>query len=260
VEVVIVPTAADIGVVVADAVSALLARRADAVLGLATGSSPLPVYDELIRRCRSGSISFAHASAFLLDEYVGLPAGHPQSYREVIESAFTGRVDFAPGAVHGPDGNAADLSAAGADYEEAIIAARGIDLQLLGIGADGHIAFNEPGSSLGSTTRIKSLTSATREANARFFAHLDDVPHHVLTQGVGTILRARHLVLVAAGADKAAPVAAAVEGPVTSMVPASALQLHRHATIVVDESAAAQLRLADYYREAFAGKSVWQGL
>jgi len=259
-EVVIVPAAGDIGVAVADAVASLFARRPDATIGLATGSSPITVYDELVRRHQAATISFAQATAFLLDEYVGLPVGHRQSYREVIRSTFTGRVDFAPGAVHGPDGNAADLSTAGADYEKMIASAGGVDLQLLGIGADGHIGFNEPGSSLGSTTRIKSLTAVTRMANSRFFDRVEDVPHHVLTQGVGTILRAGHLILVAAGSAKADPVAAAVEGPVTSMVPASALQLHPHATVVVDESAAARLRLADYYREAFAGKPAWQGL
>ena len=259
-EVVIVPTAAELGSVVAGAIEALLARRPDAVLGLATGSSPVPVYDELVRRFERGRLSFARARAFLLDEYVGLPSGHPESYRSVIERAFTGRVDFAGGAVQGPDGSTCDVVAACAAYETASAAAGGVDLQLLGVGADGHIAFNEPGSSLGSRTRLKTLTRQTRVDNARFFGSIDHVPHHVLTQGVGTILDARHLVLVASGAAKAAPVAQVVEGPVTAMVPGSALQLHPHVTVVVDEAAASALSLADYYRETWSGKPAWQGL
>jgi glucosamine-6-phosphate deaminase len=260
VEVVILEDSAAIGRVVADAVVALLRRRPGAVLGLATGSSPVPVYEELVGRHERGEVSFASASAFCLDEYVGLSRGHPQSYRCVIERAFTGRVDFGPDAVHAPDGSAAEIPAACAAFERAIAEAGGIDLQLLGIGSDGHIGFNEPGSSLASRTRLKTLTTQTRHDNARFFGHDDDVPRHVLTQGIGTILAARHLVLVAAGEAKAAPVATAVEGPVTAMVPASALQLHPHATAVIDEAAGSQLRLAGYYREAYAGKPSWQGL
>ena len=153
-----------------------------------------------------------------------------------------------------------DLVAACRAYENAIAAAGGVDLQLLGVGADGHIAFNEPGSSLGSRTRLKTLTHQTREDNARFFGSVDDVPRHVLTQGVGTILEARHLVLVASGAGKAEPVAKVIEGPVTAMVPGSALQLHPHVTVVVDEAAASALALSDYYRETWAAKPPWQGL
>jgi glucosamine-6-phosphate deaminase len=260
VEVVILPSAAEIGSIGADAVEALLDGKPSAVLGLATGSSPLPVYDELVDRHVEGRISFASARAFLLDEYVGLPSGHPESYRSVIERSFTGRVDFRPGAVMGPDGSACDLVAACRAYEEAIAAAGGVDLQLLGVGADGHIGFNEPGSSLGSRTRLKTLTHQTRVDNARFFGSVGDVPRHVLTQGVATILDARHLVLVASGAGKASPVAKVVEGPVTAMVPGSALQLHPHVTVVLDEAAASALALSDYYRETWAGKPAWQRL
>jgi glucosamine-6-phosphate deaminase len=260
VEVVICADAAAIGQLVADHIVTVLVRRSDAALGLATGASPLPVYDELIRRHEAGEVSFADARAFCLDEYVGLPPDHPESYRAVIERAFTGRVDFPAGAVQAPDGSASDIPAACAAFERAIAEAGGIDLQLLGVGADGHIGFNEPGSSLASRTRLKTLTGQTRRDNARFFGTEDDVPRHVLTQGIGTILDARHLVLLAAGEAKAGPVAAAVEGPVTAMVPASALQLHPHATVVVDEAAAAGLRLAGYYRESYAGKPPWQGL
>jgi glucosamine-6-phosphate deaminase len=260
VEVVIVADAAEIGSVVADAVQALLTRNPCAVLGLATGSSPLPVYDELVRRCADGRISFSRATAFLLDENVGLPAGHPESYRSDIDRPFTGRVDFAARSVRGPDGAAADVVAACRAYEDAITAAGGVDLQLLGLGRDGHIAFNEPGSSLGSRTRLKTLTSQTVSDNGRFFGPGDDVPRHVVTQGVGTILDARHLVLVAAGAGKAEPLARVVEGPVTAMVPGSALQLHPHVSVVADAPAAARLTLADYYRATWAGKPAWQAL
>jgi glucosamine-6-phosphate deaminase len=230
------------------------------VLGLATGSSPLATYAELIERHRAGRISFATASAFLLDEYIGLPDAHPQSYRAVIEQQFTGAVDFAPNAVHSPDGSASDLPAACAAYEAAIRAAGGIDLQLLGIGSDGHVGFNEPISSLSSRTRVKTLTDETRADNARFFASPDAVPHHVVTQGIGTILDARHVVLIATGASKAAPIRQAVEGPLAAICPASALQLHPHASVVIDDDAAADLTLSEYYRATWRGKPAWQGL
>jgi glucosamine-6-phosphate deaminase len=206
-------------------------------------------------------VSFTGARGFALDEYVGLPPEHPESYRAVLQREIVGRVDFAPGAVQSPDGWASDLPAACAHYERAIDDAGGIDLQILGVGTDGHIGFNEPTSSLTSLTRVKTLTSVTRADNARFFGDdVDAVPTHVLTQGVGTIRRARHLVLLAWGEGKADAVAATVEGPVTSLVPSSALQLHPHATVVVDEAAASRLRLADYYRYVYAGKPDWQGL
>jgi glucosamine-6-phosphate deaminase len=260
VEVVILPTAEAIGTLVADTVTALLARRPDAVLGLSTGSSPLVAYREIAGRHRMGELSFAQARGFLLDEYVGLPPGHTETYRAFIEHELERHVDFAPGAVVGPDGNADDLAAACRAYDHAIRSAGGIDLQLLGIGVDGHIGFNEPGSSLASRTRLKTLTSRTREDNARFFPSPDDVPRHVVTQGIGTILEARHIVLIATGPAKADAVARAVEGPVTAMCPASALQLHPHVSVLLDEDAAAQLSLAPYYREAWAGKPAWQGL
>jgi glucosamine-6-phosphate deaminase len=230
------------------------------VLGLATGSSPLGVYQLLAERHRAGEVSFSAASGFLLDEYVGLPAEHPQRYRSVIGDVFEQYVDFAPGAVRGPDGNAVDLPGACARYEAAIEAAGGVDVQLLGIGTDGHIAFNEPTSSLSSRTRVKTLTEQTRADNARFFDSPEDVPRHVLTQGLGTISDARHVILIATGAGKAAAVQAMVEGPVSAHCPASVLQLHRHATILLDDAAASSLSLRDYYRETYAHKPSWQGL
>ncbi|MFD5278831.1 glucosamine-6-phosphate deaminase [Pseudarthrobacter sp. NPDC058362] len=245
------------GRLAADAIQALLERTPDAVLGLATGSSPLPVYDELAAR---PGLDFNRVSAFALDEYVGLPEGHPESYREVIRRGFTNRVNIRPENVHCPDGTAADIPAACAAYEEAIAAAGGIDLQLLGVGTDGHLAFNEPGSSLASRTRIKSLIEQTRRDNARFFTSLADVPHHVITQGLGTIMEARHVVLLATGARKAQAVRDLVEGPVSAICPASVLQFHPHATVLLDEAAASALKLADFYRHTYDSKPAWQGL
>jgi glucosamine-6-phosphate deaminase len=260
-EVVLLPSAEDAARLLADAIEALVRRRPDAVLGLATGSSPLLTYQELVRRHREGSgPSYREVRAFLLDEYVGLPAGHPHSYRATIERELTGHLDVEPRNVHAPDAAAEDLLEAGRRYDADIAAAGGVDLQVLGIGSDGHLAFNEPGSSLASRTRLKTLTSRTRADNARFFDRPDDVPRHVLTQGLGTILEARHLALVASGSTKAAAIAAAVEGPLTASCPASVLQLHPHATVLVDEEAGSGLQRRDYYWETYAGKPPWQGL
>ena len=259
-EVVILPSGEQIAALAADTIVRLLAEKPDAVLGLATGSSPLGVYTELIGRCRAGEVSFARARGFLLDEYVGLPADHPQRYRSVIRRELEESVDFAPGAVNGPDGTADDIAAACSSYEELLAAAGGVDVQLLGIGTDGHIGFNEPGSSLASRTRIKTLTEQTRADNARFFGSIDQVPRHVLTQGLGTISDARHLLMVATGPAKAEAVHRMVEGPVSAACPASVLQLHPHASVLLDDAAASRLELAGYYRETYAGKPPWQTL
>ena len=247
---IIVTDADAIGALVADEVQALLARRPDAVLGLATGSSPLRVYDELAARVRDGRVTFAGARGFTLDEYVGLAPGDPRSYRAVIHDELVSRVDFAPGAVLGPDGGASDLVAACAAFERAIQAAGGIDLQLLGVGTTGHIAFNEPASSFASRTRVKTLTAQTRRDNARFFAgDVDAVPRHCLTQGLGTILESRQAIVIATGAAKAPAVREMVEGAVSARWPCTALQLHPNALVVLDDAAAAGLELIDYYRE-----------
>jgi len=257
-EVVIVPTER-VGSVGADIVGSLVRRRPASVLGLATGSSPVAMYADLIRRHRDGELSFADVRAFTLDEYVGLPADHPQRYRNVIARDFTDHVDVAPNAVHGPDGLAADIAAACTAYEQAIEDAGGVDLQVLGIGTDGHVAFNEPGSSLASRTRIKTLTRQTRLDNARFFGDdVEQVPVHCLTQGIGTIMEARHLLLLATGRAKAEAIHQLVEGPVSAMWPGTVLQFHRHVTVVVDDAAASRLQLADYYRDTLADKPAWQ--
>jgi len=261
VEVIIVPTPAETGAVAADAIEALYRDRPDAVLGVATGSSPLAIYAELAHRVSDGRLNLTRATAFLLDEYVGLPTEHPERYRNVVERDFVARVDIPTASVHGPDGRADDLPAACTAYEDAIMDAGGVDLQILGVGTDGHIAFNEPGSSLASRTRIKTLTSQTRRDNARFFGDdVEAVPRHCLTQGIATIMAARHLVLVASGRGKAEAVHQLVEGPISAMWPATILQMHPRATVVVDAAAASRLALAGYYAETYAAKPTWQGL
>ena len=257
-EVIVQPTPDDVARVAADVVADTVARRPGAVLGLATGSSPLGVYAELARRVAAGELDPSGVTAFALDEYVGLPPGHPQGYAAVVAREVTGPLRLDPARVHVPDGGAADLEAAAEEYERAIAAAGGVDVQLLGIGANGHVGFNEPTSSFGSRTRIKTLTERTRADNARFFASPGEVPLHCLTQGLGTILAARRLLLVAQGEAKAGAVAAAVEGPLTSMCPASALQLHPRVTVVVDEAAASRLTLLDHYRHVHAAKPASQ--
>jgi glucosamine-6-phosphate deaminase len=260
-EVVICAHADGAAALAADAISRLLDRLPEPVLGLATGSSPLGVYDELARRVGTGSLSLARARGFLLDEYVGLPGSHEQSYRSVIHRDLVSRVDLDPTRVHGLDGTASDLDAECAAFEDAIERAGGIDLQLLGVGTDGHIAFNEPGSSLASRTRIKTLSRQTRTDNARFFdGDADAVPRHCLTQGIGTILEAGHLVLMASGLAKAEAVGQLVEGPVSASWPATALQLHRHVTVLLDPAAASRLERRDYYTACYEAKPPWQGL
>jgi glucosamine-6-phosphate deaminase len=260
-EVVIAADADDAADIAASVLARALATRPAPVLGLATGSSPLGIYRRLIDAHERGDLTAAHASAVLLDEYVGLPAEHPESYRTFIRRELVDRIDLPAGRLFAPDVAAVDLSDACSRYDRLISELGGVDVQLLGIGGDGHIGFNEPGSSLASRTRVKTLTRTTRADNARFFDDREeDVPRHVVTQGLGTILEARHLLMIACGAGKADPVARAVEGPLTAMCPASVLQLHPHATVVVDEPAAAALQLADYYREAYAHKPAWQGL
>ncbi len=257
-EVIIVESKDAAGALVAEEIAALVAAKPTAVLGLATGSTPLPVYRALAER--RDSMDLSKITGFALDEYVGLPVEHPESYRSVINREVVEPLGLDPDRIHVPNGSLETIEHAGADYEAAIEAAGGIDLQILGIGTTGHIGFNEPGSSFASRTRVKTLTEQTRRDNARFFDSEDDVPMHCITQGLGTIHRARHLVLLAFGEGKAPAIAGAVEGPVTASLPGSALQLHERATVIVDEAAASQLKNADYYRHSYANKPAWQGL
>lgn len=259
-DVIVLPTPDAAAGLAADVVERLLTTESTPVLGLATGSTPGPLYAELTRRHREDGLIFAHARAFLLDEYVGLPPGHPESYAAVIRREVTDHLDLPTGAVHGPDGTADDPVAECARYEQAILDAGGIDVQIAGIGANGHIAFNEPGSALTSLTRPKTLDARTRQDNARFFTSPDEVPRHVLTQGLGTIGRSRHLIVLASGAGKADAVAEALEGPLSAACPASIVQVHRHATVLLDEAAAHRLRRRDYYADIWANRPAWQAL
>lgn len=257
-EIVIVRDEQAAGALVADEIARLIRANPETVLGLATGSTPLPVYEAL--RPRLEGVDVSRVRGFALDEYVGIDPAHPESYRSVITRQVVEPLGLTPALIRTPDGSLEGIEHAGDDYEAAIRAAGGIDLQILGIGTSGHIGFNEPGSSFASLTRVKTLIEQTRADNARFFDSIDDVPMHCITQGLGTILRARHLVLLAFGEGKAAAVAGAVEGPVTASLPGSAIQLHPHATVVVDEAAASRLANAGYYRYAFDNKPDWQGI
>lgn len=257
-EIVIQPTADEASIVAARIVAQLVRRKPNAVLGLATGSTPLRMYAELVRMHREDGLDFSGVTTFNLDEYVGLAAGHPQSYRAFMREHLFQHINVPPGQIHIPDGLATDVPAECAAYEAAIRAAGGIDLQILGIGTDGHIGFNEPSSSLASRTRIKTLTARTRSDNARFFGSAEAVPLHVITMGVGTIMDARQVLLLAFGEGKARAVADAVEGPITAINPASILQMHPVAKCLIDEPAARGLQRLEYYQWVYSNKPPWQ--
>lgn len=252
-EVVIVESADAAGELAADIIEHLVTGKPDAVLGLATGSTPLTTWRSLASR----GLDLSSVRGFALDEYVGLPADHPESYRSVITREVVEPLGLSPSLVRVP-ADSGPIELAGENYEAAIVAAGGVDLQVLGIGSTGHIGFNEPGSSFASLTRIKTLTQQTRLDNARFFDSLDQVPTHCVTQGLGTILRAKHLVLLAFGEKKAAALAGAVEGAVTASLPGSAIQLHPRVTVIVDEAAGSQLKYAEYYRYAWQHRDDWR--
>lgn len=248
-KVLVLPDAQAVTLRAADIVSAEIRARPNAVLGLATGATMMPLYAELVRRHNAGALCLAGISSFNLDEYVGLPPDHPGSYHRTMHDALFSHTDIRPEATHLPRGDAPDPSAEALRYEACIAAAGGIDLQLLGIGTNGHIGFNEPTSSLGSRTRRKTLTEATRDANRRFFTSKNAVPRYAITMGIATILEARACLLLASGTTKAAAVAAMVEGPLSAACPASALQMHPKTTVILDQDAASQLRLRDYYNQ-----------
>lgn len=231
----------------AQEVARVLNAKPNAVLGMATGSTPLGVYRELVKMHQRGELDFSHVTTFNLDEYVGLPITHPQSYHHFMHENFFRHVNIPPQNVHIPSGTTTNYRAFCQWYEKRIAECGGIDLQILGIGSDGHIAFNEPGSSLSSRTRLKTLARQTIDDNARFFTSRDEVPIYAITMGVGTIMEAREIVLLASGANKASAVAAAVEGPVTAMITASALQLHPSTRAYLDEPAASKLKMREYF-------------
>lgn len=226
----------------AERMAALIRKKPDCVLGFATGSTPLGLYRELIRMHREEGLDFSRVTSFNLDEYVGLPKEHKESYHYFMHTNLFDHININPESVHILDGMADDLEAECAQYEDQIVRAGGIDIQLLGIGANGHIAFNEPLSSLGSRTRIKTLTEKTRRDNARFFSSMDEVPRYALTMGVGTIMESHCLLLMANGENKAEAIARTIEGPITAMVPATIVQMHRKAVIIIDKEAASLLK------------------
>ncbi len=246
-EVIIHQTYAEMSRAAAEAVADVLNAKPNAVIGMATGSTPLGVYQELVRMHKGGGLDFSQVTTFNLDEYVGLPTTHEQSYHRFMHENFFRQVNIPPQNVHIPSGTTSNYRAFCAWYEQRIEECGGIDVQILGIGSDGHIAFNEPASSLSSRTRLKTLAKQTIDDNARFFSSRDEVPVYAITMGVGTIMEARKILLLANGAKKAEAVAAAVEGPVTSMITASALQMHPDATVYVDEPAASKLKMREYY-------------
>ena len=241
--VIIVKTVEEMGKRTAQLIAEEMNKHFTPVLGLATGSTPISVYKELIRMNKEEGLDFSTTITFNLDEYVGLAPNHDQSYRYFMNKNLFDHININKKNTHLPDGLAKDIEKFCRDYEEMIADVGGIDIQLLGIGANGHIAFNEPGTSLASLTQMAILTQRTIEDNARFFKRKEDVPTKALTMGIGTILNAKKVVLVANGANKADAIAKSVEGPITSMVPASALQLHRFATFVITEDAASKLTL-----------------
>lgn len=257
-EVIIRPTAQAASDLVAALVAAELRAKPDLVLGLATGRTMESVYAVLVRWHETAGLDFSHCETFNLDEYIGLPASDPHSYRHYMDEHLFNRVNIVPALTHLPNGVAPDLDLESNRYEGLIKAAGGIDLQLLGLGEAGHIGFNEPLSALRSRTRPKALTPTTRKQNAALFGgQLSAVPKRAITMGVGTILESRRCLLLATGASKAAILAKAVEGPISSMISASALQLHPRCTVIVDEAAARRLKGKKYYRWIFENEPEW---
>ncbi|MFH1855935.1 MAG: glucosamine-6-phosphate deaminase [Candidatus Omnitrophota bacterium] len=234
----------EMGKVAAKLIADEMKSHSTPVLGLATGSTPVTCYKELIRMHKEGAVDFSTTVSFNLDEYVGIGPDHDQSYRYFMNTNLFDHVNINKKNTHVPDGLAKDVDAFCQKYEDMIDEIGGVHLQLLGIGGNGHIAFNEPGSSLSCRTKKTSLTPKTIDDNARFFAKKEDVPTQAMTMGIGTILEARRILLVANGANKAQAIASAIEGPVTAKVPASALQLHPDVTFVITEDAATKLTLA----------------
>jgi glucosamine-6-phosphate deaminase len=243
VKVIIVRSKEEMGKRAAALIAEQMRTKEHFVLGLATGGTPLPLYDELVRLNKARKLDFSTTITFNLDEYVGLPPTHSQSYRRFMNERLFNRININKAATHVPDGMAKDPEAFCGAYERMIDDVGGIDYQVLGIGSNGHIAFNEPGSSLASRTRVVRLTKSTIKDNARFFKRIQDVPTRAISMGIGTVLEAERIVMLAYGANKADAVAKALEGPVTASVPASALQLHDQVTWIIVKDAATKLQL-----------------
>jgi len=259
-EIIIQPIAVEASKLAALAIARTVKAKPNTVLGLATGNTPLMLYKELIRLHREEGLDFSQVRTFNLDEYCGLAPEDPNSYRYFMNENLFRHINIDLANTHVPDGlvKGADIPRHCSEYEATIRAVGGIDLQVLGIGTNGHIGFNEPGSSLASRTRLKTLTEATRNANAPNFANLDEVPTHAITTGIGTIMDARQVLLLAFGGSKAEAVAGAVEGAVTASNPASILQMHPTATMFLDGTAASRLARRDYYDWVYANKPDWK--
>jgi glucosamine-6-phosphate deaminase len=258
VEAIIRPDPGSAALLVARLVARELRGNPPLVLGLATGRTMEAVYRLLVHMHCEEDLDFSLCRTFNLDEYVGLAPGDTRSYRYYMDRRFFSQVNLDSRNTHLPKGQAADLEAECRDYEAKIQRCGGIDLQLLGLGQAGHIGFNEPLSALRSRTRVKALSPVTIAQNADFFGGAENVPRRAITMGVGTILECRRCLLLATGEAKAGVIAKAVEGPITSMISATALQLHARCTVVVDEAAASQLQAADYYRWIFANEPEWE--
>lgn len=248
----IFPTSAEVATEAASIIVAAVAAKPQFTLGVATGGTPLPLYERLRAAHSEGRFDLSRSQAFALDEYVGIAPDHPERYRNFLIQHLIKDDDgtgLTEDALHTPDALADDPYRAAAEYDRAIRDAGGVDLQILGIGADGHIGFNEPGGSLASRTNVGVLTAKTREDNARFFdGDIDKVPTQCVTQGLGTIMEARTLLLLATGAGKADAVRELAEGGISARWPATIMQMHKDAIVLVDESAATKLELADFYR------------
>ena len=253
-QVIIKDTYEEMSMEAAEIIKDAIHLKPNLVLGLATGSTPIGTYKELIRMHQAGELDLSKVVTFNLDEYVGLPSTHNQSYHYFMHENLFNHINISPTNVHVPSGVVKDSHRYCQWYEDEIAKVGGIDLQVLGIGSDGHIGFNEPGSSLASRTMIVTLTEETISDNSRFFERIEDVPRFAITMGVGTIMEAKHCLLVANGEKKAEPVAALVEGPITSQVTASALQMHPNATVIIDNAAASKLKRVDYYKWTYENR------
>jgi glucosamine-6-phosphate deaminase len=257
-EIIIQPDSQQASQIAARIVARTVREKPHAVLGLATGNTPLPLYRSLVRMHREQGLDFSGVTSFNLDEYVGLPPAHPSSFHSYMWAHLFSAINMPKERINIPDGLTTDIPAACRKYEQAVRSAGGIDIQVLGIGTNGHIGFNEPSSSLASRTRIKTLTAETRLDVAASFGGEESVPTHVITMGLGTIMDSRMCLLLAFGKKKARAVALAAEGPVTAMVPGSVLQMHPRAIMVLDKDAASELKMADYYAWVNDHKPDWQ--
>ncbi|MFH0878696.1 MAG: glucosamine-6-phosphate deaminase [Lentisphaerota bacterium] len=258
-EVIIQPDAEKASSMVARLIAKAIKEKPWLVLGLATGRTMEQLYEKLVRMHREDGLDFSLCRSFNLDEYIGFPPEDEHSYRYYMNKHLFSQVNIDPRNTHLPHGMAPDLSAECDRYEKLIGECGGVDLQLLGIGTDGHIGFNEPLSALRSRTRVKALTPATIRQNAGLFKGGESqVPKRAITMGVGTILEAQRVIMMVTGSEKADILAQSVEGPITAMVTATALQLHPKCTVVTDEAASTKLRAKEYYRWIFDNEPEWQ--